>query len=187
MEPSSQTMEEIGRLCSAWAYLEAATEQTVWGVIGADAKIGCFITWRLDLRSRWQIILDEAPNKLSEEDQTTLRVINRDIKPAAHDRNVIVHGLIHAAAVIDGPAPPAGTVLGPLGEKYKFARTPCWTTFRGAGSGKNFPISTTAVKIVRENIQKIAKQVVQFNSGHGYANTNQHSDKIENDWPKPLE
>ena len=33
MEPSSNTFMEVGRLCSAWSYVEWLTEQTVWGIL----------------------------------------------------------------------------------------------------------------------------------------------------------
>lgn len=57
MEPSPQTFEEIGRLCVAWSYLEHVTEQTIWGVLELDDKLGPLITTRLDMRGRWDLIL----------------------------------------------------------------------------------------------------------------------------------
>jgi hypothetical protein len=187
MEPFPKTFEAIGRLCSAWAYLESVTEQTVWGIIGTDANIGRFITWRLDLRSRWQLILEQAPAKHIETDMANLRRINKDVSTIAHDRNIIVHGLIHAVITLPGPKPPMGTVIGPVGKPYDFHRTPCWTVFRGAEAGKNFLVSSRAVELVCANIQKVAEMVVDFNRAKNYSAINPQSVNIEADWPKPLE
>jgi hypothetical protein len=38
-EPSDTTHAEIGRLCMAWAVLEARSEATLRGILGADRKL----------------------------------------------------------------------------------------------------------------------------------------------------
>src|ERR1700730_5237407 len=102
MEPSIETFEEIGRVCAAWDYLESVTEATVWGIIDADERLGPVITARLDLRGRWQMILEHAPKKLDAGKCEVLRKINKDLTPVMRDRNIIVHGLIHASIVVEG-------------------------------------------------------------------------------------
>jgi len=182
-EPSNETLMEIGRLCAAWSYLEARSEATLWGIVGADERLGPLITWRLDLPNRWSMILNYAPKKHDVETVEILRLINKDLTPVTRDRNIIVHGLVHAIAMVP-VRPPYGT---PLPPPHEFARIPCWTVFRGAQAGKNFAISSMAVSIVRENIQKIGTRVTSFNVQHGYTKVSQHEGQIENDWPKQIE
>ena len=81
-----------------------------------------------------------------------------------------------------------GTTLreGEAGKAFPFVRPPAWTIFRGSEAGKNFPISTEAVEIVRTNIQALGKKVSDFNSKQGYSETD-GSDVVESDWPRPLE
>jgi hypothetical protein len=62
-EPSQQTFQEIGTLCSAWSVLEMYTEKTIWGLLDADEKLGTIITGRLDLRARFELIFQHAPKK----------------------------------------------------------------------------------------------------------------------------
>src|SRR5687768_5953228 len=89
-EPSRLTHEDVGRLCAAWSFLEYVTEQTLWGIldIKPDNKLGPLISWRLDMRGRWQLIIDQAESKHTKEDQATLRDINKKISDATRDRNI---------------------------------------------------------------------------------------------------
>ena len=187
MEPSEKTYAEVGRLCSAWSYLEANTENCAWGIIGADRRIGPIITWRLDLRARWALILQHGPNALSDEDMKTLRGINKRVEDVARDRNIIVHGLVTARAQLpEGHPGNFGDHVAAVGEPLTFQRIPTWTVFRGQEAGKCFPISTKAVEIVRQNIQKVGQQVSAFNVAHGFTLSSPLSEMIEQDWPKPL-
>jgi hypothetical protein len=189
MEPLPETFEEIGRLCTSWAYLESVTEQTVWGVLGVDINLGRFITWRLDLRSRWQLILEQAPNKHSAEDVTALRAINKDVSTVARDRNIIVHGSMHTLVDLSTTGnPDYGKDFANLGETFPVARVPCWTVFRGADVGKYFPVSKKAVEIARRNILTTAKHIVQFNKKHRYTSPTivLEPHPAETEWPKPL-
>src|SRR5262249_50804280 len=136
MEPTPKTMEEIGRLCGAWSYLEVLTEQTLWGILDADEKLGPVITWRLDMRSRWQLILEHAPKKHDSKDIDELRAINKDLATVTRDRNIIAHGLVHAAMNFPGERPEPG-VVDHLLKDADVMRVPCWTVFRGAEAGKN--------------------------------------------------
>jgi hypothetical protein len=129
MEPSPQTHEEVGRLCAAWAYLEHVAEQTIWGILEVDQKIGPIITYRLDLRGRWSLLTEWAPRKHSDADVKVLSNIAAQVRTVNTDRNIIVHGLIHAQMELPNheskPAP--YTIVGKAGERLPFAQIPCWT------------------------------------------------------------
>jgi hypothetical protein len=187
MEPSPQTYEQIGRLSSAWSYLEAVTDQTIWGILHLDDRLGPLITSRLDMRGRWDLILEWAPRKHSAGDVKELRDINIDIRTVNVDRNIIVHGIIHAMVNIPGrkPAPPY-TIAGKTGDNIPFVRAPCWTVSRGAEAGKNFPVSTQAVDIVCQNIQSIGERVQEFNKRFSYYKMVTPMPDVEKNWPKPL-
>lgn len=157
MEPSPETFEEVGRLCAAWSYLELVTEQSIWGVLEVADKLGPVITSRLDMRGRWQLLLEWAPRKHEHRDLDELRSINVDMAAVGTDRNIIVHGIIHASMALHEKPPPY-TILGAAGATMPFHRPPCWTVARGPNAGKNFPISKKAVETVRLNIQKVGKR-----------------------------
>jgi hypothetical protein len=94
-EASPAIFQEVGRLCSAWSFLEKRTENMLWGILDADERLGPIITWRLDLRGRWQLILKHAHKKHGADQIKELRNMNKDIVVVTRDRNIIVHGLIH--------------------------------------------------------------------------------------------
>ncbi len=142
----------MGRLCGAWSFLEAQTETTLWGILDADGRLGPVISWRLDLRSRWQLILEHAPKKHNETDMAVLRAINKDVGTIARDRNIVIHGLVHMLSRVKRGETKEETVI-----------PPCWVVFRGADAGKNFPVSTDAVHTIRANVQKVSVRVQAFN------------------------
>jgi hypothetical protein len=187
MEPTPETFMEMGQLCSSWSYLEAVTEEVLWGILDADQRLGPLITWRLDMRSRWQLILEHAPKKHGAKEMEELRSINKHLRTVTRDRNIIVHGLVHATLNLREPRPPRGQPAGHLMIPENLMRIPCWTVFRGAEAGKNFPISTKAAKTVKENIGALARRVENFNARHGYPAGTPTNETIEADWPKPLE
>jgi len=188
MEPSRETFQEIGRLCSAWAALELHTEKTVWGIIGADDKLGPTITWRLDLRARWELILSHASRKHTEADIQELKAINKWLVTITRDRNIIVHGLIQAlAAGRPDDEGKYGDTVGEVGEPLPFVRPPCWVIYRGAEAGKNFPVSTNAVVVVRTNIDKASDRLLRFNRRVGYTVSSTWGLEVEASWPKPIE
>src|SRR3954451_7224689 len=88
-EPSLDTFAEVGKLCVAWAYLEARTEATLWGILDVDERLGPLITPRLDLRGRWEMLLGQAPQRHTRDQIEILRRINKDLTPIMRDRNVI--------------------------------------------------------------------------------------------------
>jgi hypothetical protein len=185
-EPTAKTMEEIGRLCGAWSYLELVTEVTLWGILEVDAKIGPVITYRLDMRGRWSLLMEWAPRKHATADLQELSNINTDVTTVNTDRNIIVHGIVHALAKTNlGANPPPYTVLD-AENITEFERVPCWTVSRGSAAGKNFPLSSGAVETVRLNIQKVGRRVATFNARFGYVKTVTPMPGIEVGWPKPL-
>lgn len=184
MEPSPETFEAAGRLCMAWSYLESQSESTLWGIVGADQQLGPLITWRLDLRNRWQMILEHASRKHDQIAVQQLRTINKDLVSVTRDRNIIVHGVAHAT-IVNKQNLTYGEIIGSAGDDLPFVKIPCWTVFRGAEAGKSFPISTKAVEIVRTNIVKMGERVVGFNKLHNYTESSV-TGKIEDDWPMPL-
>jgi hypothetical protein len=161
-------MAEVGSLCMAWAYLESETERALWGVADLDDRTGPMVTAKLDMRVRWQMIVEHAPKKHSS-DISSLRKLNKLMVDVARDRNIIVHGLVHARA-----------------DHGKFTFPPSWVLFRGEGKGKSYPVSLKAAKIVRENIQKIAEQIQRFNERHKYFSRSRPTGTIERNWPKPI-
>jgi hypothetical protein len=138
------------------------------------------------MRGRWQLILEYAPTKHDKTSVQMLRDINKDVALIAHDRNIV--GLVHATIETTERNVKLGTFVkvGKVGDPMKFGRPPCWTIFRGADAGKNFPISAKAVEIIRLNVQSVAERVVAFNQSHGYIKTAEPRDQIETEWPKPL-
>jgi hypothetical protein len=186
-EPTPETTLEIGRLCQAWAFLEHVSEAALCGIIGADERLARIFTWRLDLRSKWQLIVEQAPSKHSPQEVADLKGINKQLVIVTRDRNIVVHGVVNATAAIATNLPPPGTIIHELGATIPFGRVPCWTLFRGAEAGRNFMISHKAVEIVRANIQNLSKRVLRFNATHNYRSVTKLEDVVQSDWPVPIE
>jgi hypothetical protein len=161
----NEVHEEVGKLCIAWAFLELETERTIWAILDVDARIGPLLTWRRDIRSRWEMILSYAPKKHPQEDIQFLKTINKSLIDISRDRNIAVHGTAHY-------------------DREK--QTQCWTVWRGVEAGKTFPISATAVRIIRSNINKLSSALVQVNDRHSYLVCSDPEENIEADWPKPI-
>lgn len=172
----NEVFESIGRLCAAWSYLEFATEKMIWGIVGVDEMAGRNLTWGLDLRQRWQKIMTEAPKKHSDEEFNVISEINQQILLLAKDRNIIVHGLVHASVI--NPVIKNGVVIG--GE---LDRVPAWSIFRGEDGGKSFPVSLNGVQTVISNIQKTTAQIADFNEHHNYTTKTTPSEELQKNWP----
>src|SRR5215218_6745857 len=106
------------------------------------------------------MILEYAPRKHDDNAKAILRGINKDIVPIARDRNIIVHGVVHSQALLPGGAA-FGDKLGRT-EEVPLTRLVCWTIYKGAEAGKNFPVSSKAVKTVRKNVQQVGHRIVAF-------------------------
>jgi hypothetical protein len=181
-EPSAGTMEEMGRLCGAWSFLELQTEMAIWGILGVADKLGPVITSRLDMRGRWQLLLEWAPRKHKPKELEELRLLNSDVTNVNVDRNIIVHGLVHAV----GRRKDGGVIHGVDPKDIEYDREPCWTISRGPQAGKNFPVSKKAVEIVRVNIQTVGHKLRKFNARFGYTHKVTPMPEVEKGWPKPI-
>lgn len=156
--------KSVGDLCAAWAYLEMVTEATLWGLLEIDERLAPLVTWNRDMESRGKIIVEHGSQKFPQEEEA-LKKINSNLRTTIQDRNIVIHGLIHKSET----------------------RPTCWTIYRGAGKGKNYPVSVKAVEIIKGNVLKIADALRDFNGRRGYTKANPIIDKVEGgDWPKPI-
>jgi hypothetical protein len=169
-EPSQETSATVGSLCGAWAFLEIVTEQAIWGILKLDNKVGPHVTWRLDMKMRWELLLRVSKEHLPEE-EPFLRKLNKQVKDCTRDRNIIVHGVVHALLESGDPNKPKAF----------------WSVFRGADANKKFPVSIKAVQIVRDNVQKLGNEMKAFNGRHNFPQTSLDGGFGEEGWPKPLE
>ena len=172
IEPTIETKMEIGSLCMAWAYLENLSERALWGMLKLDDTHGPLVTWRLDMRARWQMLLEHVAEKCPNE-ASFLRKTNKLVATATRDRNIMVHGVVHSVAKTDDKNPAA-----------------FWTVFRGADAGKKFPVSATAAKTTRKNIQFLCRGMEAFNERNKYpANYYKGliSSPLEKNWPSKFE
>jgi hypothetical protein len=168
VEPTRKTKQEIGSLCQAWAYLEVLTERAIWGMLKLDNTHGPLVIWRMDMKMRWEMLLNKAPQHLPDE-MEFLRKMSKDVTTCTRDRNIIVHGLIHARVAL-----PETTAF--------------WSVFRGADAGKKFRVSTHAAQTTRENIQLLGKRMEEFNNRHLYWSLTHGGDGVEQqNWPKRIQ
>jgi hypothetical protein len=151
-----------------------------------DAGLGPVISWKQDLKGRWQLIIEHAWKRHNELAVAELRSINKDIITTSIDRNIVVHGLVHAKLSIPNNLARGATISGGTVPIYPMTAPPCWTIFKGEGKGKSFPISTEAVTIIIDNINKIAERVAAFNLCHNYHEASIPSSTVEQSWPKKL-
>ncbi len=186
MEPTISTFKEIGRLCVGWSFLESMTEATLWGILDLDNRLGPLISWKQDMRGRWALIVEYAPTKHDETAIATLRQINKDIQQVNADRNIVVHGLVHSTVTVPLDWEHGKAVPGGLQSSVPFDMPPCWTIFRGEGKGRNYPISSSAVKIITENIHNIVVRLAEFNKTHNYIDRSTLNADIVASWPTRL-
>ncbi len=182
IEPiSDKTHELVGRACAAWAHFEAVTEAAIWGVLGVDQTLGPIITWPKDIRQMWQLLLSESPKKLLQEDIDFLKRINKQLVDVMKDRNIIVHGLI--SMMVESKKT---YNIGDIVDEGKLTLTPAWTVFKGEHAGKRFVMSEKAIRIILENIQKLAHDMQEFNKKHGYRAQYFPVLPADPTWPKRL-
>jgi len=188
MEPYMRTLREIGRLCVAWSFLEGRSEQTLWGILNIDQDLGEVFTWTMSMRHRWQMIVREGQKRLSKSDYETLKSIQKSLNISMRDRNIIIHGLVNSIVQRDASErkPEIGEIVPERVIATSLARTPCWTIYIGEDAGRNFAISTEAVKIVINNIGKITERVTDFNKIHNFRERTAPTLPIETGWPKQL-
>lgn len=171
----------------AWSYLEMQSEMTLWGLLKLDQDLCQTFIWTMGIRQRWQMIVREAKKRLPENDYQILKGINKVLMVVMRDRNIAVHGLVHAQMVLDSIPPKRTVIPDGLSGPHKFHRIPCWTIYIGEDAGKSFEISTESVIIIRENIHKLAEQIWKFNEAKSFTNRTKINDVIEQEWPKRIE
>jgi hypothetical protein len=188
MEPYMRTYREIGRLCVAWSFLEGRSEQTLWGILNIDQDLGEVFTWTMNMQHRWQMIVRESKKRLSQSDYETLKSIQNSLSVALRDRNIIIHGLVNSFVQRDATErePELGEIVPERVLLTSLARTPCWTIYVGEDKGRNFSISTEAVKTVINNVSVITARVTDFNKIHNFRKRTPPTLPIETEWPKRL-
>jgi hypothetical protein len=184
-EPTRDTMAAVGQLCMAWSYVEMQSERTLWGILGLNAQQGEAFVWRMQLPQRWQMIVKEARKRFAEEEVNELKVIKKLVDATQRDRNIVVHGVVHAMAIVQGQLS-HGDNAGTHENPPPFGRKPCWTIYMGDDAGKNFPISATAVGVIVENAQKTGKLILDYNNRKGYIAGTPLAETVEQDWPLRL-
>jgi hypothetical protein len=184
-EPSKETLEEVGRLCQAWSWFEAVTDTTLLAVSDVSERENFSQLWRIDIWRRWEHLLQRAERGSTAADLAVLRKISTQLVTVIKDRNIIIHGLVHASAKMSGNKSYTDGNI-PAGEELSFIRAPCWSISRGPEAGKNFPVSTKAAECVRLNIQKLGSRLKKYNNEHGYKTQRSPNKNIEGSWPIPL-
>lgn len=185
-EPSPETNEQIGRVCTAFAALEMHTEVLILGMLRLNQDQARAFVWRMQLQQRWQLICRESKSLLQPDDQSSLRTLKKRVERVARDRNIVVHGLVTAFIVAPSTPPRFGAIISTVQAPPPFQSPPCWTMFMGEDAGKNFPISTEAVRMIYSNIIELNEEVARFNEAHGYATPSFRSKIVERDWPLRL-
>lgn len=145
--PGPDFFEELGRLCAAWAYLEAGTDCAIWGMLKLDKTTGPHITWRLDMRGRWSMLMSISKTLVDKAERQALVKLNTKVEDLNERRNLYVHGLVAS---------------------YSNATQFYQVVFRGKMQGKLQPTSAKLVQTTREEIQDVATQMAAFNRRLGY-------------------
>lgn len=162
------------------------SEKTLWGILGLNHKLAEAFLWRMQLSSKWQAIKREAKKTMPEQDHLTLKALGTAVDACARDRNIVVHGVVHAMAKYEGDPPPTGAIMGTAERPVEFIVQPCWTIFMGEDAGKNFLICPESVEIIIGNVQRVAQRILEFNVAHSFTAGTPMRDTIEEGWPKPL-
>jgi hypothetical protein len=151
----------------AWAFLETVSDTLLHSILEPNEATVRVLQGKLEMRSRWDTIWQFAKERFSEPDIDTIKGMKRDVEVVSADRNIIVHGEVHASLP-------------------NSARRSYWTIWKGANAGKRFPISTEAVVIVRCNVQVVGNRVHAFNEAKGFKSIHGRYLEVVSDWPKRL-
>jgi hypothetical protein len=181
-EPSQETLAAVGELCVAWSYVEMRTERTLWGIMGLTPQQGEAFLWRMPLLTRWQMIVREARKLYQEAEVDELKAIKKMVDTTQRDRNIVVHGVVHALMIADGDQTP-GRLVGSVAQPPPFVRLPCWTIYMGDDAGKNFPVSPSAVGTIIDNARKIAELITAYNNRKGFTVGTDLAETVEEGWP----
>jgi hypothetical protein len=181
MEPTPETYQKMGALCVAWSYLEMETEKTLLGIMSLSQELARIFVWRLGMRQRWQLIVSEGDTFLQSSDVSALKAINKKIEVVMRDRNIIIHGIVHAYKKNF-----TGSFMSMDELTSEHITPPCWTIFMGEGAGKRYPVSTSAVSTVLQNVQKVGEELMIINKRLDFKTSTEINSEIEHNWPKPL-
>lgn len=162
------------------------TERTLWGLLDLNERLAQAFVWRTQMLSRWQIIKRVGRDFLSEEDFRKLMDIKKSVETCARDRNIVVHGVVNATITLESSTLPRGAIAVNLPAETTFVQPPSWVIFMGEDAGKNYPISTRAVETIISNVNKVGKDLLEFNQIHGFLSGTETSVAAEANWPKPL-
>ncbi|WP_145608238.1 hypothetical protein [Nitrospirillum amazonense] len=184
-EPTKETYAAVGHLCVAWSYVEMLSEQTLWGILSLNREQGEAFIWRMPLLQRWQVIVREAKKKFNESEIKELLKIKHLVETVQRDRNIVVHGIVHASIALANPISKYDRIAG-IGDPIQFSRPPCWTIYIGEDAGKNFQVSTEAVLIIKENAEKVQELIRSYNINKGFTAGTVPNDNIEPNWPKRI-
>jgi hypothetical protein len=133
-----QLAEGVGRLCAAWAFLEVVVATKVWQMIGLTEPMGRLVTDNLDLRRRWQLLIDVAELTGVVHLHQLYKSKTNALTDLTRDRNLIVHGAV---------------TLNP-GDK-----TFCWQIDRGAYAGRRIPAKAKTVIATKDAVNTFANEV----------------------------
>ncbi len=152
-DPDPALFNAVGNLCAAWAGFELSTDQCIWGMLNIDKSVGRHITWNLDMRNRWQLLMSISERRNPPIDHDFLSEINNEIEDLNRRRNIVVHGLL-----IHVPPKKEGDGWGPLS----------WVIFRGTEKGKPQPATVTFVTTTMTGIQHLQAKLQGFNTKRNY-------------------
>ncbi len=144
---SDELMIEIGRLCCAWSFLEYEVERTIWGLLRIGIDVGQHITYKLDMRGRWELLAQIATEHLNPSYRNTLGKIKEKMGQLTADRNLYIHGLV----VAKGPEFNIMSIV-----------------YRGKGAGKPVPIFAEKIAATRTAVQDAARKLAAFNDHKNY-------------------
>lgn len=115
-------------------------------MLGIDERLGKHITYDLDARRRWQLLLELSKEKEHAQIRDKVKTLNKFIGPLTAKRNTVVHGLIRAK----------------VGDPRFY-----WVMYKGKKSGLHTEASVEGVVKVREEVQKFAKSVAELAGLYG--------------------
>lgn len=141
-EIPDEFFEEIGRLCTAWAFLEYVIEREIHRRLNGSPETLDLITSKLDAKGRWELLCQITKGKDADA-HAALKAKTADMTSVTRDRNLIVHGLV----------------------KWNPDDGMCWAVAKGAYAGKAQPASVDFVSGIRKAVQDLAYDPALGGSG----------------------
>lgn len=167
-EVHPEFISETGKICAAWALLEAITDRILWGTLSISPNVGAIISGYKDLAGRWGMIVGHAEGKVEAKDLETFRTINKHVQTIAIDRNIAVHGTISVVGVGDS-----------LQKSYA-------AVTRGVHAGKLNEIDSARMIVIRDNIVLVSKRAQALAEKYHWALGSPPVAPINLDWARPI-